>query len=229
MTPKPRPADTSVEHMLYEAAARQFSSDYNGEKNLMISVFGLKRNKLLYCSKSFKEILGYDRDDMNNGGLTFWYEKIDPAEVGNVKATVKAFLLRSRSHKVPGTLFLSYQMQDIYGQWRLINHELSLFHFNKYIIALNFLYDITPKEEPEELSGASGTFPAEVEPSKVSISSREHEVLTLIAEGLSSKQIADVLFISNHTVITHRKNLIEKFRVKNTAQLIKEASKSIAL
>jgi DNA-binding CsgD family transcriptional regulator len=51
----------------------------------------------------------------------------------------------------------------------------------------------------------------------------------LITEGLSSKKIADELYISNYTAITHNKNLIEKFKVKNTAQLIREASKSILL
>ncbi len=61
------------------------------------------------------------------------------------------------------------------------------------------------------------------------ISSREKEVLHLIGEGYSSKQIADMLFISNHTAISHRKNLIEKFQVKNTAQLIKKASKVMEL
>jgi len=57
------------------------------------------------------------------------------------------------------------------------------------------------------------------------LSERELEVLRLIASGYSSKQLADKLNISNHTAISHRKNLLEKFRVKNTAELIKEASK----
>lgn len=61
------------------------------------------------------------------------------------------------------------------------------------------------------------------------ISIREKEVLKLIADGFSSRQIADQLFISKHTAISHRKNLIEKFRVKNTAQLIKKASKVMDL
>ena len=54
---------------------------------------------------------------------------------------------------------------------------------------------------------------------------REKEVLKLIADGLSAKEVANKLFISIHTAINHRKNLISKFQVKNTAQLIKVASK----
>jgi two-component system, NarL family, nitrate/nitrite response regulator NarL len=57
------------------------------------------------------------------------------------------------------------------------------------------------------------------------ISSREKEVLELIADGLTNPQIAAKLFISLHTVDSHRKNLLTKFSVNNTASLIKMAAK----
>lgn len=55
------------------------------------------------------------------------------------------------------------------------------------------------------------------------VTTREHEVLQLISDGDSAKMIADKLHISETTAITHRKNLIRKLKVKNTAQLIKVA------
>jgi DNA-binding NarL/FixJ family response regulator len=51
-------------------------------------------------------------------------------------------------------------------------------------------------------------------------SHREREIMDLLAQGRSSKEIADLLFIANRTVDTHRKNLIEKAGVRNTAELI---------
>lgn len=57
------------------------------------------------------------------------------------------------------------------------------------------------------------------------ITQREREVLMLIADGLTNAAIADHLFISILTVETHRKNLLAKFEVKNTASLIKTAAK----
>ncbi len=54
---------------------------------------------------------------------------------------------------------------------------------------------------------------------------REKEVLHLIADGLSNPQIAEKLFISQHTADTHRKNLLAKFETNNSASLIKLASK----
>jgi DNA-binding NarL/FixJ family response regulator len=55
-------------------------------------------------------------------------------------------------------------------------------------------------------------------------SQREREVLVLLAKGRSSKEIADKLFITERTVESHRKNMIEKGRVKNTVELIAYAS-----
>jgi DNA-binding NarL/FixJ family response regulator len=52
---------------------------------------------------------------------------------------------------------------------------------------------------------------------------REREVLKLIAEGKSNKEIADLLFISIHTVIRHRANLTDKLNLKKTADLTKYA------
>jgi DNA-binding NarL/FixJ family response regulator len=55
------------------------------------------------------------------------------------------------------------------------------------------------------------------------ITKREKEVLTLIASGLTNPAIAEKLFVSTSTVDTHRKSLLAKLDVKNTAALIKFA------
>ena len=56
-----------------------------------------------------------------------------------------------------------------------------------------------------------------------SITQREMEILQLIAIGLTSGEIAKKLFISKNTVETHRKNVLGKLNVKNTASLLKFA------
>ena len=55
------------------------------------------------------------------------------------------------------------------------------------------------------------------------LSKRESEVLKLIAEEYTTQQIADELFISTHTVESHRQNLLHRLQAKNTAGLIKQA------
>lgn len=55
------------------------------------------------------------------------------------------------------------------------------------------------------------------------LTAREKEVLHLIAEGLTNLEIAEKLFISSLTVDSHRKNLLAKFNVKNTAAMVRFA------
>lgn len=53
------------------------------------------------------------------------------------------------------------------------------------------------------------------------ISQREQQVLTLIAFELTSKEIAQELYISTNTVNTHKRNLREKLDVKNLAGMVR--------
>lgn len=57
------------------------------------------------------------------------------------------------------------------------------------------------------------------------LSEREIEVITLIAEGLTNVEISEKLFLSKHTVNTHRKNIMAKLGVKNTAGIVMFAIK----
>ncbi|MBO3270388.1 MULTISPECIES: response regulator [Hymenobacter] len=55
------------------------------------------------------------------------------------------------------------------------------------------------------------------------LTSREREILQLVADGLTNQQIADTIFTSRRTVETHRQSLLEKTGVKNTPALVKYA------
>lgn len=54
------------------------------------------------------------------------------------------------------------------------------------------------------------------------VTTKEKEVLSLVAVGLTTKEIAEKLSISHHTVETHRKNLLRKCGAKNSAELIQK-------
>lgn len=56
-------------------------------------------------------------------------------------------------------------------------------------------------------------------PESVELSNRETDVLVALAKGLTNKEISDKLFISIHTVITHRKNIIRKTGIKSVSGL----------
>lgn len=64
---------------------------------------------------------------------------------------------------------------------------------------------------------------AEKNASKSILSSREREILQLVAKGQTSHQIADALFIGKSTVDTHRKNMIRKLGLSGAGELLRYA------
>lgn len=61
--------------------------------------------------------------------------------------------------------------------------------------------------------------------SAIKISNREAEIIRLIADGYTTKQIADILNLSAHTIVTHKKNIFSKLGINNTASLVLYAMK----
>ena len=58
---------------------------------------------------------------------------------------------------------------------------------------------------------------------QIKLTKRESEILREVINGLSSNEISEKLFISSRTVDTHRFNIMKKFGVKNSAELVKKA------
>ena len=73
---------------------------------------------------------------------------------------------------------------------------------------LEKLLAVTPGPGPQLMSG---------------LTAREQEILRLVADGLTTAQIAEKLFTSPRTVESHRQNIMEKTGTKNTAALVKTA------
>lgn len=75
------------------------------------------------------------------------------------------------------------------------------------------------------LTGNTQNQPYDVNEVIASITSRELEILSLITNEKSGKEISEILFISTNTVETHRKNLMKKINVKSSIGLVLFATK----
>ncbi|MNL64571.1 Oxygen regulatory protein NreC [compost metagenome] len=58
------------------------------------------------------------------------------------------------------------------------------------------------------------------------LTKREQQILKSVADGLTSAEIAEKLFISIITVETHRRNLLKKFQAKNMIELVRVATEN---
>lgn len=78
----------------------------------------------------------------------------------------------------------------------------------------------------ESMNDGAGISVESVSCNGIRISSREVEIIQLVSEGLTNKEIADRLCLSSHTIMTHRKNIMSKLGVNNTAGLVLFAIKN---
>ncbi len=58
------------------------------------------------------------------------------------------------------------------------------------------------------------------------LSRREHQILRLLAYEYSTPEIADKLYLSPHTVVSHRRHILTKLAVRNTAGMVRVAFES---
>jgi DNA-binding NarL/FixJ family response regulator len=63
-----------------------------------------------------------------------------------------------------------------------------------------------------------------INPVNVLLTSREKEIIAFLKNGKQNKEIADLLFLSEFTIKTHRQNIMRKLEVRNVAELIKKFS-----
>jgi len=69
-------------------------------------------------------------------------------------------------------------------------------------------------------------FPQEDSCEGVSLSQREVEIVELISKGFTNSRIAEKLFLSVHTISTHRKNILKKLGVNKSSELVMYAIKT---
>jgi DNA-binding CsgD family transcriptional regulator len=197
-------------------------------KNLMVAIYHIDKRHFIYCNSKFQEILGTNYKNLLLKGWDFWYSLVEPKELAAIKNQLSNFFTPPYIHE---TFNLKYRISFCCSKHIFANHEIKLHRLGNHFLAINYFFDVTDKEKIEHcIATLSESINSPIiKKSILTISPREKQVLRLIADGFSSKEIANMLYISDHTAVSHRKNLIEKFEVKNTAHLIKKAATIIVL
>ncbi len=88
---------------------------------------------------------------------------------------------------------------------------------------------ISPQLSSEVADTMLSAFREHRDPSIISLTPRERDVLGLVVKGHTSKQIADILCLSPRTIDHHRASLLKKFKMKNTVDLVKHVVKNSLL
>lgn len=193
----------------------------------------LLKLKIIFTSKKSLDIIGVHPNDFDPQTII---NKTHPDELSRLlNARTKLFeisgdlLTGKKSHFLFST---NIKTQNSQGSYSNILHQLYFFYseVNKTVYLINILNNIDwyiknkkgfhyyigdnlsyfkyPNEELLKLGNA--------------FSNREFEIIKMINQGLSTKEIAQRLFISIYTVNTHRKNIISKTEKSKISEIIAE-------
>ncbi|WPU91875.1 helix-turn-helix transcriptional regulator [Mucilaginibacter sabulilitoris] len=202
-----------------------------------------RSNSYVFMSKTIKSLCGHDAEAFIRGGighavslfhkddLRLFNEQIFPDRLKFLKS-------------IPASEHKNYLFSYNFRIKTKAGHYISILQKNTFIqsdlrgnplMSLGMIYDISAYADPAKTVHTIDKFSTDAPCSKIQtleqtnyylddrykqFSNREREVLLWMADGLTSKEIADKLSLSEHTVINHRRNMQEKTNTPNAISLV---------
>lgn len=190
--------------------------------------------KILYCTPSCSIFFGVPLDEINP---ELYYERSHPDSLA-VHASGRGRVVREAMNmytKKEGRWFLSatIKTKNGAGEYKDLLYQMCLSYTDEpYSAVFGIQVNTDVTELMKEVKGIHyhvGTDESLFRPPDLDLlrlgpglSEREIEIILAIAEGLDSEQIAEKLFLSVHTVNTHRRNILEKTGKRSTHELVIE-------
>lgn len=205
-------------------------------------VLNASKKVLEFCSKGIEELLGYTFEEAQETGGGFIVDLVHPHDVAEVNRQSQLASSFYYSQKISDRKKITFNFytricrkdnKTIYIQNQLVPLQL-----NKEGMPLVLLFiwtdvsHISPKQEVLAtalhiqsnefwiLSPSDDTFY-----SSQIFSNREREILKMVSQGLTSRDISSALKLSYHTVRTHRRNMLAKIHKRSTAELVQFANR----
>lgn len=204
-------------------------------------VFDYSANTTVYVSKNIEQMTGYDAQDWIGNSLEMFAGYVHPADkkrllelTSEVSAYFSTLSLEKRLHtwgsysfrfrRANGS-YMHLLRQDIVlqldpqGNPRLavwFGSDISHLKSDNRVVATITDVDEDGQQSIRELTASHVPDPTD----SPRLSIREQEIIRLLAQGLSSKQIAQQLNLSFHTVTTHKRNIFEKTCSHNAHALV---------
>lgn len=207
--------------------------------NQMIIFFETKTFIPIYVTKNIETHLGYTQAEFLNWGKNAlyniggfeqedfwedfmnWFKDFFPVDSSFDKSIFKSYSYyggRKYRHKDGSIKKYLLRTENIHGE----NAELPDFN---YVIYEEISHLLKGDQYwvffiKETASGSVSKIYTKDKIGNYAISDREKEVLKLIASGMTSKEIAEKLFISPETVTKHRKNMLKRLSARETSSLV---------
>jgi len=212
----------------------------------IIFIIDFQKKEYVYVSPNIKKLLGLNCEDFYNGGIDYGlslfpleHQKIFLTEIYPCMLTY-CDEFSNKNQLMDLRFSYTTLIKSTTGVLTNMLHQLSIIEKDEHgkpLLALKFLFDINAIKKNMHVDFEVAKFckineSFQVLASKTFIcknkdqilTKRETEILKLISEGRSSKQISETMFISRYTVDNHRKNMLRKMNVVNTTLMLKNAT-----
>ena len=193
----------------------------------MVSIFEFENfsYSMVYANSSAYSFLGVTEEEINRLGFKYILKLIHPENISSIYLLIKFY---NDSNNKNNTFSHTYYLKSKNGwEWTYASVKPAILNSDggvKYLIGVGCSVDDLLKNKKQVSAFRKNINFLEDNTEKYLIlSDREKEVLKLICEEYTSKEIALRLSISALTVDTHRKNLIDKLGVKSSIGLVKYA------
>lgn len=194
----------------------------------------LMQLKLLYVCKRCEDLFGVPKGEMNPSVYHSCTHPDDHNRFGMARGKVMK-MASEMYHNKTENMFISsiFHTKIASGDYRNVLYQLCLFYTEvpyKTVFSIQVNTDISDlfmgKYENHFYVGTDKTIFRYPDTQLLAIgdilSNREIDIIKGISEGLDSQEIADKLFISVHTVNTHRRNILNKTGKRSTHELVIE-------
>ena len=204
---------------------------------MLILIWDISLHRYVYAADE-SGVLGYDTASyLAEDGINFAMSKMHPDFLEkSLLSQQNAFeyvFQNNEKHQNKTIVYFEGKCKKNNGDYMHFLQESTCIEFNnnnKPLLFLNYIQDITylKKEKslnlvittPDEVKIWNFNFDKNCLDPVHPLSNQEKKILSYLAKGKTSKEIAKELFISSHTIDTHRSNILEKTNCLNTTALI---------
>lgn len=224
------------------AELSRLMGEYAALNNQFISIFNVKSQRVLYMSENYLDVLGYTctEEQYKRWATLYWMRDLPMAQSWffmqmamffkntvqpKLKAAGEAKSLNWYIHN-----FLLHPPKSHKHHIGLLGSGLEFSPDGSMIVMMIIVKDVSELVKDNDVWWAefrinrTDTYSFHHSDKKITegsiLSDREKEILRLVEQGKKSKEIANFLFLSSHTVDKHKKNMIERIGAKDTSSLL---------
>lgn len=204
--------------------------------NSGITVFDMYARRHVFASCNFSELFHYDLEGIASEDSAYFAGRIHPDDRHTLHRNGIVCLRYLMEHKelVFDVKLIEEYRVDVGGHYVRVIEQFQVLELdrsgNNIWLSLSML-DVSPNQRTEDgvlgrlLNYRTGeVLPMPLPEMRTELSERETEVLRLVGRGLLSKEIAERLSISVHTVNTHRQRILEKLDADNSIEAVRYAA-----